>query len=795
MGEQRDIASLADNGLPPRVREVATQLLQVTESVLGDRIRLMLEHFETHLFKQAERARSPADQSEMLKAVQALRTQSAQFRPAYFKALETRLAQIRSNLPSRTDELLTGAARPSSEWTVHDSVPEVETAEAQLRDLASPIEGTASLSLYLLGQRFGVLAGAPAFSPAQICLGPRTLVDLAGHVSHDVFGDRVSASTIQSHFAQQVLGDYASFADRINETLDAAGVLPGLTYVPVRPTKASKASPAPTPPRTAAEPAAENTPPASPSQPSWTQGREKAQAAGQQPAQPHMGTAHAASPTWGRDDVTGWLEQPAHTPLVPQAPPADFRYLQQLLTAHRIAGKLPPRVVPPPGAEIDSADVDRFLHEIQSQPTSGANQARSIHGLRESLLQRARTEQGPAANLGREDADTFEILSILYAEVAREVRAGSSVHGLLERLQLPVLRLALKDRSFFEEAAHPARQLLNTIAESDASTYGDYAIDPYFEAAMRKAVERMEDDFHGQPEILTEVNDELQSQFRQQVKRSQSNEKRLVEAARGRERMAIAKQTATMALQALLDEQKPPRAVEILMRRAWLDAMTLTALRNGEASPAWQKQIDTTRQILETVNAPEPVQSPELAKEIDSAMRRVGYHETEANALSRHLSRSSTAPRDDNEPTATEISAQIKAHTRLGEEDVESREEKIERAKLPPRTRDEEECYRHLRTLPFGCWIDFIQNQQGEAERRRLSWYSTVTDRALFVNRRGQRVAEMHMDALARLMAQGQLRVVERNQLRLIDRAFRSTVEMLRNTLRGDPKKPAQAAS
>ena len=68
-----------------------------------------------------------------------------------------------------------------------------------------------------------------------------------------------------------------------------------------------------------------------------------------------------------------------------------------------------------------------------------------------------------------------------------------------------------------------------------------------------------------------------------------------------------------------------------------------------------------------------------------------------------------------------------------------------------------------------------------------------MTDRALFVNRRGQRVAELHMDALARLMAQGQLRVVERHQLRLIDRAFRSTIELLRNTLRGsDEPKTAQ---
>ena len=807
MGDQRDIVSLANSGLPPRVREVAQQLLQTTRTELSDRIQMMLQHLESDLFKQAERARSPAAQVDLLKAVQTLKAHEAQFQPDYFALLENELARLRTGAPANLDTLRGKNALPSSQWTVDEAMPETETEAAQLRDLATPLESTTNLSLYLLGQRFGVLAGAPAYAPAQICLGPRTLIQLAGEVAQRHFKDRIPASTVQSHFAQEVLGDYVGYIERINALLDDAGVLPGLTYVPVRPTKASKTQP------TSRAGDASNDDVgvgvgAHDAGAGATASARPSATSGHAPAAPnsnhantheapagHASAAAAAShgPSWGRDDVTSWLEQPDLAPLVPPAPQTDFRYLQQLLTAHRIAGKLPPRPSPPPGAEIDTAEVDRILHEIQSQPPTGANQARSIHGLRQSLLQRARAEHGPLADLGREDADTFEILSILYAEVAREVRAGSSVHGLLERLQLPVLRLALKDRDFFEQPAHPGRQLLNTIAESDASTYGDHAIDPYFEIAMRKAVERMEDNFHGQPEVLAEVNDELQAQFRQQVKRSQASEKRQVEAARGRERMALAKQTAATALQGLMDEAKPPRGIEVLMRRAWLDAMTLTALRHGETSPAWQKQLDTTREILKTVTAPEPVQSPELAKEVDTAMRQVGYHETEATALSRHLSRSSSAPREEDEPTATEISARIKAHTRLGEEDVESRGEKAERAKLPPRTPAEEECYRHLRTLPFGCWIDFIQNQQGEAERRRLSWYSTVTDRALFVNRRGQRVAELHMDALARLMAQGQLRVVDRHQLRLIDRAFRSTVELLRNTLRGgDESKKAK---
>ena len=793
-GTSRDIVklSLAESGLPSRVRDIAARLLLVAEAELGDRIRLMLVQLENQLFAQADKARSPADQSVLLRSVQTIKLHRDAFPPAYFAALESRLATLRRPPPRKPVNTGGKLLSPSSEWRLSESIPEEDLNAAQLQDLAMPLEAASSLPLYLLGQRFGVLAGAPAFAAEQIVLGPRTLVELAGKVSVALFGNHVPALMLQSHFAQQALGDYPRFVEHVNHVLDEAGVLPGLSYVPVRPTRASRTrapeakadAPAATEPPEA--PPAADTPPVPADTPPANAAGTPPAATSHAPAAAHRGShGPMQGGTPANDESGDWFEQPEIQRPLTQAPPPDFRYLQQLLTAQRIAGRMPARPAMPPGVPLERTEVDRFLDEFQADPPSDASSTRSLHGLREDLLQRARAEHGPQAELPREDADTFEVLSILYAEVAREVRAGSSVHGLLERLQLPILRLALRDRGFFDEATHPGRQILNTIAESDATAYGDHGVDPYFEAAMHRAVERIEDDYHGEREVLREVNEELQSQFRQQIKRSQASEKRLVEAAHGRERMAVAKNSAGAALQDLITEYKPVRAIEALLRRAWLDAMTLVALRNGEESAAWRDMLGTTRKILETVNAPGEVQAPELATEIDTAMRRVGYHETESGAIAAHLSRSHSAPRREEELTATEVTARIKAHARFGRDDeAERAEAKAERAK-PSRNAQEEECYQHLRTLPFGCWVDFVQNQQGNAERLRLSWYSTITDKALFVNRRGQRAAEMQMDTLARLMAQGQLKVVERTQLRLFDRAFRSTMELLRSTLRG----------
>ena len=49
---------------------------------------------------------------------------------------------------------------------------------------------------------------------------------------------------------------------------------------------------------------------------------------------------------------------------------------------------------------------------------------------------------------------------------------------LLRKLQLPLLRVALQDRGFFVRAQHPARQLLNVVAESGARWLDDDDIDP-----------------------------------------------------------------------------------------------------------------------------------------------------------------------------------------------------------------------------------------------------------------------------------------------------------------------------
>jgi hypothetical protein len=102
-----------------------------------------------------------------------------------------------------------------------------------------------------------------------------------------------------------------------------------------------------------------------------------------------------------------------------------------------------------------------------------------------------------------------------------------------------------------------------------------------------------------------------------------------------------------------------------------------------------------------------------------------------------------------------------------------------------PRTQREQAAYDVLRSLPFGTWFEFVTNQQGDVIRRRLSWFSPMTDHALFVNQRGQRVGEQSLDSLARAVASGQARIVTVEHSGLVDRAWHSALKVLRGFIGG----------
>ncbi|WIH04189.1 DUF1631 domain-containing protein [Xanthomonas translucens pv. graminis] len=811
-------ATLACAALPTRVRDILQALKALLWQSLEAPLQSTLAELERALFDQAERARNSQLQQDVYQELQGLRARRERFAPFYKAQLEAALATLRLPPgPLRQD-------KASAAMQVLTLVADVDIdRDIVLHDIARREAKRASTPLQLLGQRFGVLAARPAFEAEHTPLGPHLLCRILREAGEELQLGLDAQLTLYRAFERQALVRYGGIVERANVLLAHAGVLPGLVYLPyvARPTTTPDAAARG---RGAARPA-----PAARPATGWSGQAAPSGWSGPDPGATDGAAAapNAAPAAQARTADTATSAAPAQANAADNAAP-DLAALRQLLAAARgrtaaaaatagTAGAMPTgaastaaaaTTLPAPGhpamqatphtaaasgvavasthvaAAVPTASLLQALGELQAQPPAhsalaGLRGRRQVRDVQAALLATLRAEHGPQAALAPQDADTFDLLGLLYAEIEREVRSDAPAAGLLERLQVPLVRAALQDSGFFVRSQHPARELLNAIAESGAAWLSEEDTDPQLLLKLNQTVDRVVEEYEGDEQVFEQAHQDIQAQYRTLAHKAEIAERRHIEAARGKERLEVAKDLASATLEALCQTSQPPKFVQALLRQAWSDVLTLTLLRQGEDSDAWRERKQLSQCIAEiTCRSGGGGSDPDLAGEVRSALLQVGYHQDEAEAIARRLS---TPGGDDALTSRTELSARLKARTRLGDQ-----REDAERPLPAPRNEAEQAAYTRLRGLPFGTWFEFVTNQQGDLKRQRLSWYSPITERALFVNQRGHKAAEYSLDALSRLLAQGQARIVSEDRARLIDRAWHATVRALR-TLAGAP--------
>ena len=823
--------TLASANLPRRVRRVLEHLLSLVSDEMARHLSSMLNEMEQQLFRLADHARNPGMQAGHMETLRTLRLNRADLVPRYLMGLESALATIRDpRTPGRLG--VTGAPGPSfRNLALVDD--ESMDEDAVLRDVALRHESRASLPLHLLGQRFGVLAGQPAFDAERLPVGPQMLGRILREAAGSLQIGMDARLLLYRTFDRVVMQHFSQIAETMNALLERDGILPSLAYVPIR-VRPVLQNPDPSrakPREDRARPRGE-----APgniglgmsdggsgsgsggggghghggggqggqgsggggsgggsgggggggggggSGGGYTGGRRAGDAEDGTDGGGHSGGGggtrrggHAASQRdGGPRPHTAWLgETDANDE--PYDEQAAFALLQQLLSGRRdLIGKLRPTQPERARQELETKDLLGALDGMPVTAASPTGSPRSLLDIKQTLLAQSRQLHGKGAQFAREDNDAFELLGMLYSQIEREVRRDTPAVGLLGRLQVPLLRVALQDRAFFVRQQHPARQLLNAVAESGANWLTDEEVDPQLVHSLRNAVEHVVQHFKEDPAAFDTANRELQTNLQHLARKAEVTERRHVEAARGKEKLELAKRRASDVIEGAVKDQRLPKFVRALLNQAWSDVLTLTSLRHGEESEEWHRQIEATQQIVAATGKGGTQTDGKLAEQIEGSLVQVGYHADEASAIARRLT-TGIGEEEDDPASRTELAMKLKARARLGE-DTDA-----PKPKLPPRTKDEQAAYDHLRTLPFGTWFEFVSNQQGDRVRRRLSWFSPVTDNALFVNQRGQRVGEQSLDSLARMMSMGQAHVVTADKGRMVDRAWQAALGALRS--------------
>jgi hypothetical protein len=727
-------------------------LLNAVRSIAGKRLQQWIgntfEHVDDALFDLAEKAENNAAQMHYFDGMREVRKRRPTVERNFLGAISRDLGEL-AHAPQQQ---AVPATAPSLSGGVELSLVADNELEESLAitSMIGKNESRLSRDLFAVNQRLSVICGGHKIDDASNPVAPAILSQAFRQAMNELSADMRVKLIIYKLFDRYVLSSLEELYQDINTELVRAGVLPQLRHE-IRRGKDAKGT-------------------------DFAEQAAAAAAVAVAATQVEAGdipndllqTLHALfSARRGPSAGAGRAGDGLHAGSRGPSPSANellgaLSVLQSQLSS---AGPLLP-------AQADDADdLRREVLQLKGQLLS---QIGALRGERPS-------------HVATIDEDTIDLVGMLFEFILEDRNLPAQMQVLLARLQIPYLKVAILDRKLFAHRQHPARRLLDGLAEQAKSWSEESDRDHRLLEKVKSIVDQLLHDFDDDLDIFDRLLADLQQFQDINKRRSELAEQRVAESTRGREKLEQARRRAAREILDRIGDQKLPPLAHGVLARAWANHLVLTLLRQGETSPEFRNAL---RFIDEFIASTRPVRNAEdrqllnsMRPGIERALRlglaNVAFQEQDIERL---LSQLRTYYRqqlgetlDENEASVVEEDASMLAIPDSIQPIVDSEADDSTEPDAVTLSPDSSE-WLQVQALQPGTWLEFSLTEDN-LTRAKLSWISPMSGRYLFVNRRGLKVADYSPQDLAILLADGQARVLAANAL--FDRAMTAIVDKL----------------
>jgi Protein of unknown function (DUF1631) len=217
------------------------------------------------------------------------------------------------------------------------------------------------------------------------------------------------------------------------------------------------------------------------------------------------------------------------------------------------------------------------------------------------------------------DRITLDVIALLFDYIFRDRAIPDPLRSLFGRLQVPIVKAALLDRSFFSDRRHPARQLLDNLADAAVGSTNDEAYLATFTALATDVVDGICREFEVDIEVFDRANLRLRAFIdgeRQSVTDSVAPD---MVAALSAEEEETDRSHVRAFLRDRLAGLDVPFDVRSFVETVWADHMTSLRREHGPDSEAWTAGLRTLDDMLWSIGAKErSAQKARLTKMIPS---------------------------------------------------------------------------------------------------------------------------------------------------------------------------------
>jgi len=258
-----------------------------------------------------------------------------------------------------------------------------------------------------------------------------------------------------------------------------------------------------------------------------------------------------------------------------------------------------------------------------------------LTGLMAVNLIRAHREELMQASTGKLDHMVIDVVGSLFDQILSDSRVPPQMAREIARLQLPVLRVALSDQTFFSTRRHPVRRFITRIA-SLANAFEDFDIGPgaKFLTRVRKLVDEIVEGDFDQIELYAAKVADLEKFIAEQSEGAVEKTGAAV-VLDAKESELRVQQRYMLQLQSALAPMALPAYMQDFLAQVWSQALVLAVRRDGTDSDRAKRYRRVGTDLVMSIQPKGSpafrkkflMQLPPLMKDLNEGMKLIGWPE------------------------------------------------------------------------------------------------------------------------------------------------------------------------
>jgi len=405
----------------------------------------------------------------------------------------------------------------------------------------------------------------------------------------------------------------------------------------------------------------------------------------------------------------------------------------------------------------------------QIQEAPAAVERIDAASIKQALLSTIASQQGGTITkqINQVIEKTIDFIKLIFDAIIEDESISDTIKALLLTLQIPVIKASMLDQEFFVNDDHPARELLDKIAELSVGVT-EHSDPLYIELheIIKDLLLHYADDIDAFVIALNKVKAIIsQRESEAEEKEQQAQEQVQKEHAR---------KIVLWELRKCTLEKKLPSLVHKLILKLWPTLMFNHYIKHGKQNDGWVSLVTTLGELIDSVQTPTNAHDYKFLQDNHEDMiarvekrlnrsKRAKEHTAEAvENLTKTYEHLLDTEEFDEALAAPELSTMPVMDTPVSEAETPPTEEQLA-AQAALAEEEPVDLRAKLQLLPSdvrpGVWFQVTMDNQ---KVRRLKLSVIIMEEALlvFVDHNGERVVEKDAETFAEELKNGQAQLI-----------------------------------